>query len=416
MTAPASPTPPDATCVARQPILDERGKVFGYELLCRGTTYDVAWTGSVDRASAATVDAAMLSVGLQTLTSGRRAFFNVSHEVLLSGAAALLPSSGVVLELLENIPADEATLEACKELQQRGYVLALDDFVAGSAAEAFLPYVQYVKIDLLSTTLDRLRPLTTRLKARNLMVVAEKVETEGARDAARRAGCALFQGYYFCRPQTFAVQRISSRQLTQMQLIAALNRPNVSALHIEDLLKHDPQLSYRVLRCVNSAAFALQREVQSIRQAVVMLGLQRIRQWACVWSMAGMNGGSPELVNMTILRARSCELLGAKLGVPDAGGEYFLLGLCSLLDAMLQQPMQAAVADLPLGAEIKAALLGESNRARDVLDALVLHERGAWDEAAAAAGKLGLEADDLQVAFHSALVWARQLAVSAEAA
>lgn len=416
MAATSSLTPTDSTCVARQPILDERGKVFGYELLCRGTSYDVAWTGSVDRASAATVDAAMLSVGLQTLTSGRRAFFNLSHEVLLSGAAALLPNNGVVLELLENIPADDNTLQACKDLHARGYVMALDDFVPGSAAEAFLPFVQYVKIDLLSTTLDQLRPLTTRLRKQNLMVVAEKVETVDARDAARRAGCALFQGYYFCRPQTFAVQRISSRQLTQMQLIAALNRPNVSAVHIEDLLKHDPQLSYRVLRCVNSAAFALQREVQSIRQAVVMLGLQRIRQWACVWSMAGMNGGSPELVNMTILRARSCELLGAKLGVPDAGGEYFLLGLCSLLDAMLQQPMQTAIADLPISAEIKSALLGESNCARYVLDALIQYERGAWDEAALTGEKVGLTADDLQAAFHAALIWARQIAVSAEAA
>jgi EAL and modified HD-GYP domain-containing signal transduction protein len=406
----------DGLCVARQPILDERGKVFGYELLYRASAQDSAASGSADHASAATVDAALLSVGLETLTSGRRAFFNISRELLVSGAAGLLPSASVVIELLETVPADDETIEACKTLQERGYVLALDDFVPGSPAEAFLPFVHFVKLDLLAMTPDQLKTETARLRARHLRIVAEKVETFGAHDAAKSAGCSLFQGYYFCRPEKFSVRAISSRQLTQMQLIAALNRPNVTAALIEDLVKHDPQLSFRVLRCINSFEFALRREIHSIREAVVMLGLQRIRQWASVWSLAGMNGGSPELVNMTILRARACELLGAKMGVPDWGAEYFLLGLCSLLDAILQQKMDTAIADLPLGAEIRAALLGEPNPARDVLEAVTLFERGSWDDAGAAAARVNLTIGHLQAAFHDALVWARHIEASAKAA
>ncbi len=217
----------------------------------------------------------------------------------------------------------------------------------------------------------------------------------------------FFQGYYFCRPRTISMQALSAVQIARMQLLAALYQPDASILDIEDLLKRDVSLSYRVLRCVNSAGFGLRREIGSIREGLVLLGLDQIRKWASLWALAGLNRGPSELVTMTIVRARACEVLGQYLGHTDRGAGLFLLGLCSLLDALLQRPLEQVIADLPLSADIRAALLGHDNTARRVLDAVVAHEQGQWLEGAQQAATLGLGPDALAGAFLDALTWQR---------
>ncbi len=395
--------------IARQPILDDRGRVFGYELLARAGAQHTFWAGPSDRASAQVLDDGLLTVGLEVLTGGRKAFVNISEAILLSDAATLLPPEGLVLELVETIRACPETIDACRSLHRRGYAIALDDFQSGSEAEAFLPFAKFVKIDLLSTAEDQMAPLVARLLQQGLHLVAEKVETVEAFEFARAAGLTFFQGYYFCRPRTLTVRTIPRGQLTQLRLLAALNQSNVSLTTIEDLLKQDPGLSYRVLRCVNSAASGLLREVHSIREATLLLGLQQIRKWASVWSLAGMNGGSPELVTMTILRARCCELLGKVRRNADGGAESFLLGLCSMLDVILGRPLDAVIADLPLSRETREALLGTPNSSRDVLDAVIHYERGAWSEVGETAERVGLKEEDVGDAYYTALSWARQI-------
>jgi EAL and modified HD-GYP domain-containing signal transduction protein len=194
-----------------------------------------------------------------------------------------------------------------------------------------------------------------------------------------------------------------------MRLVAALNQPSVSLSAIEDLLKHDASLSYRVLRSVNSAGFGLRREIHSIREALLLLGLDQVRKWSSIWALAGLNKGPSELVTMTVIRARCCELIGQALDRSDNGAAYFLLGLCSLLDALLGHPMDVITRDLPLDPEIQAALLGEANAARRALEAVIHYEQGRWEEAADAAAALGLAADTLPDAYADALGWARKL-------
>lgn len=391
--------------------MDMKGDVHGYELLFRETSRHTSCNGPSARASAAVVDAALLSVGLETLTAGRRAYFNITREMLVDGTVKLLPRDQTVIELLESIPADEESLSACRSLHAGGYQLALDDFVPGPQAEAFLPFVKFAKLDMLAIPPARFGHTVRFLRGRGVTVVAEKVETREAYDTARNAGCTLFQGFYFCRPQTVAMREIPPNHVAHMQLVAALNRPNVSAMHVEDLLKQDPRLSFRILRCVNSAAFATRREVQSIREAVVLLGLNQIRQWAAVWLLTSLNGGPRELASMAVLRARLCERLGTRLGVGgERAGGFFLLGLSSLLDAMVQRPLESAIADLPLSTDIRDALLGADNDARRVLDAVVYYERGEWEPALTAAERASLDISDLADAYQEALKWAKQFA------
>ncbi len=391
--------------VARQPIFDARQQVYGYELLYRARAFDAACTAVPSEASARVIADTVQAIGFDTLTHGHRAFINLSTETLLAGAADFFDPSRVVLELLESIEVTPEVVEMCRALHARGYPIALDDFDGGPRAEALLPYARFVKLDMLALPAARFASMAAQLKPRGLTVVAEKVENADALDVAREAGCTLFQGYYFCKPVRLSGQSLSTSQIGQMRLISALYKPTVSLSTIEELLKLDSGLSYRVLRTVNSAALGLRREVRSIREALLYLGLDQVRRWTSVWLLAGANRGPSELLTTTVMRARACELVGRAMGRADGGAEYFLLGLCSLLDTILGQPMTRVVADLPLGETIRDALLGKPNVARHVLEAVTHYEQGRFREAAQLATTLGSDLGMLSMAYADALQW-----------
>jgi c-di-GMP-related signal transduction protein len=406
---------PETVFVSRQPILDAAGKVFGYELLHRETT--AASPGpqgeTADAAGARGLTDVVLGLGLDTLAEGKPAFLNFTRELLVGQAATLLPAAKTIIQLRRGLQVDEEVVHACHELHDAGYRLALD-FISDPESERLLPFVKFLKIDVRSMSSAAAATLVKRFSAGNAKVIAEKVESAEAFKDAKAAGFSLFQGYYFCRPITCKSAALPQRKLAYMQLLAALRQPNVGVREIEEIVKHDVSLSYRVLRCINSAAFGLRSEVTSIRQALVMIGIAPIRKWVSVWSIAGLtSGGTSELATVSLLRARCCELLGEKLGGRVAESEMFLLGLCSLLDAILDRPLEEAIADLPLPADVKAALLGDDNVPRQILDVVVAYENANWDEALEKARALGLAEDSPAAVYSDALKWARELSRAA---
>jgi EAL and modified HD-GYP domain-containing signal transduction protein len=370
---------------------------------------DTACTVGTEAASARVFSDAVLAMGLDNLTAGRRAFMNVSRQVLLSDIATVLPSETVILELLEDIAVDDDVIDACRRLQAKGYTLALDDFTPGSPTEVLLPYSGIVKVDMLSTT-SQDRAKIVKMVPKSMKLIAEKVETAAAFEEASKAGYHLFQGYYFCRPATFKARTLSATATTYARLLVVLNKPEATVFEVEDLIKRDASLTYRVLQCVNSAAFGIRRQLDSIHQALVLLGLDQVRKWASVWVLAGLNvGGNPEVLTTAVVRARCCELIAESVVGREDAAEYFLLGLCSLLDAMLGRPMEEAVSDLPVTDKVRSALLGEQNFARSVLDAVIAYERALWDASAALLEQIGAEPDRLSAAYGDALGWARGL-------
>lgn len=401
----------DTLYVARQPILEADGQVFGYELLYRADGDDFDGVPSQELAAARVLSDAVLNVGLETLTGGRPAFINLSRSLLLGEVARLLPPTAAVFELHDLVTIDEEVIEACRRLHEEGYALALGDFVPGCDAEALMPYARFVKVDVLTTPLPMQLALATYLAPSGVRLIAEHVETVEVFESARQAGYTLFQGHYFCRPKMCSAAAVRARHVAYVQLLSALNRPGLSLSDVEDLIKHDVSLSYRVLRCINSAAFGLRREIHSIREALLLMGLAPIRSWASVWCMAGLNtGGTSELVTVALVRARCCELLGEHLEKADEAAELFLIGLCSLLDAMLGRPLEEAIADLPLSPEARDAVLGARRSAsRSVLNAVIAYERGAWDVANDELQAAGVPAQLLAEAYCGALQWAREL-------
>ena len=395
--------------VARQPILDERGRVFGYELLYRQAPGDTACTANGDLASARVLTGAVLDLGLDTLTCGRFAFLNLTRSLLLSHIDTLVPPDGVVLELLESVEIDREVIDVCRDLHARGYRLALDDFVAGSDAEALLPHVAFVKVDVLNTRPDMVDALSARLSRAGVRMVAEKVETREVFERTRAAGYTLFQGYYFCRPVIQSGAALPSQQLAYLRLLAAMSKPDLTTAEVERLVKQDVSLSMRVLRSINSAAYPIRTEVRSLGQALLLLGIEPIRKWTTVWCLAGLTAGAtPELATLALLRGRACELLGEYLPIADSS-ELFLVGLFSLLDVMLSRTMTDAVEGLPLSAGTIAALQGHPNTLRSVLEAVIAYERGEWNDAAALAAACGAPPTALPDCYTSALKWAQDV-------
>jgi EAL and modified HD-GYP domain-containing signal transduction protein len=409
--------PRSSVHIARQAILDPNQRVFGYELLYRAEALDRVCTDTGDLAASRVLTDAILGIGLPTLTGNSRAFVNFTKPLLVNQSALLLPADASVIEVREDVPADAEVLEACRDLHARGYTLALDDFVPGSEAEALLPYAAIVKLDVLETPVHEWQRAARRFAALGKQVVAERVETTDVVSRARMAGCRLFQGFFFCKPATSSVRAVPARRLAYLQLFSALNRPDLTLDMLEDLVKHDVSMSMRVLRSINSAAFAIGRDITSLRHALVLLGVQQVRKWASVWAMAGVNaGGTPEAVSTAILRARSCEALGHAWSGAETAGEMFLLGMCSMLPAILDQPMERATADLPLSADVRAALNGDAGPRRTILDAVIAYEQGEWEQADALLESLGLSEHLLAAAYAEALQWARQLSPEAIAA
>lgn len=397
--------------VARQPILDGAGRLFAYELLYRSAADDLECMLDDDQASANVLTDGLLAFGLKTLANGHPLFINLTRQWLVADVALLLPMPYVVLELTERIPADDDTLAACRRLRAAGYALALDDFEEGSAAEAFMPFASYVKVDVLATPPRQVTALARRFKPRGVRLIAEKVETKAMAESAAAVGYKLFQGHYFAKPTTFSTKVVPPQRKVYLNLLGAINAPDITIDALETLVKRDPALSHRVLRCLQSASWGLRRDVSSIREALILLGIEPVRRWASVWAVAGLSSGKPsEVVSMALIRARMCEQVSVARWGHAEGGAHYLLGLCSLLDVLLDQSIAVAIEDLPLQPAIREALQGVPGRARSLLDCVIAYEQGDWLRALDAAAAAGIDMVSVADAYGDALSWAQPLA------
>jgi c-di-GMP-related signal transduction protein len=401
--------PGEEVFIARQPILDSAQRVIGYELLFRASGAADTFSGNTEEATARVITDALCSFGLDAITHGRLAFINLTRQMLLDGIPTVLPPHRVVLELLEGIDADPQVMDSCRALKQGGYTIALDDFVPSPANIGLVPFADFVKMDYHATAdvPGWVRAVTTGRSGPRLSLVAEKIETPAEYRSAMSAGMTHFQGFFFGRPATQHAHKIPEARLGYLRLMRAIRDPELTVLQLEALIKPDPALCFRVLRTVNSAAFGLRTEVESLQQALVLLGRDAVCRWVSIWAMTSLAGNShPELLLTSILRARLCELLAAGIGNETNASEGFLLGMCSVLDAILEAPMDAVVTQLPLDESVRAALLGDDNPGRRLLDCVVAYERGDWPAWLALAARAGVDPPAFAPAAADALRWA----------
>lgn len=375
--------------LARQPIYDRHLRVGGYELLFRPD----AGAGDArvvdgDRATSEVISTGIVDIGLERLVGTVPAFINVTARFLQGDLPLPQRKGQIVLEVLEDIPIDEALVARLRALSRAGYRLALDDFLFRPGCEALLPMVDYVKLDVLALGEDALAEYVTRLRPYGALLIAEKVETHEVMTRCAELGFDLFQGYFFCRPKIITGKRPEASRVTVMNLLARIRDPEASLDDLEQLVSSDPAISFRLLRYINSAYCAVSVEVTSIRQALVLVGTRQVRDWATLMLMSRLSDDKPsELMVTALVRARLCERLGQALPGYDRS-QCFTLGLLSVLDALLDQPMPDVVQQLPLDEATRAALLGEPGPLGTLLGQVLAYEQGRFADAGEAAGRL----------------------------
>lgn len=393
--------------IARQPIFDAGFEVFGYELLFRSGPENLFAHADGDAASTKVVSDSLCVYGLETLTAGRRAFVNVTRRVLIDELYAILPAACTVLEILETIPPDEEVIGACQTARENGYLLALDDFVLDPRYEPFLSEVDLVKVDWMATTATQRRVIAGRAEAEGFALLAEKVESYDDVHEAARLGYRYFQGFFFCTPEMIARRDIPAVKLNHLRLLDQINRPTVDVDELEGIIRCDASLSYKLLKYLNSVGFGLRHRVNSIKHAITLLGEKAVRKWASLIALTSLSEDKPsELCRTSLIRARFCELIGQRVGFGGRELDLFVLGLFSVVDALLDRPMEQVVADLRIWPEVKGTLLGETTALRPVLELALALERGRWDEVIAITNRLPLDDDQVLKAYESAILWA----------
>src|SRR4051812_24966890 len=357
--------------IARQPIFDRDLEVNGYELLFRGANENVAIISDHDEATSTVVMNAFTEIGLDNVVGDRRAWINVSRDFLLEGFARTLPRTRVVLELLEDQYVDGDLIAALAAHRSRGYEIALADFAGSRELVPLLPHVDIVKVDLLGRDPAAIAEDYARLAGHGLTILAEKVETREEYARCLELGFDMFQGYFFCKPEKMEAQGVAPNKLSMLQLVAALQNPKIEITELETLVSRDIALSYRLLRYINSAFFGLRREVDSISRALMLLGIANVKRWATLSIFAGVDEKPRELIETALVRARFCELAGE--GDRD---QLFTLGLFSVVDALLDAPMEDVLSSMPFPEDMRAALISREGPKGELLAAALSFERG----------------------------------------
>jgi c-di-GMP-related signal transduction protein len=404
----AKPAPaPGLRFVARQPILTKEEKVFGYELLFRDGIEDYFCPKDPEAASKIMLDSSLI-MGLDVLCNGGRAFVNCTRDMLLKDYVTLLPSSHTVVEILESVEPDDLVMAACQRLKEGGYMIALDDFAIDDKREPLTGIADIIKVDVRSTSPEERIALVKKYGPWRRRMLAEKVETREEFMAAKKAGFAYFQGYFFRRPETVKTHAVPGNQLNYIKMLQVVSKPELEPREIENAIKGEASLCYRLLRYMNSASFGFASEIHSVRHALSMLGEREVRRWVrLVVTLAAGQNKSSDLVLSALVRARFCELLSPKVKHGDT--DLFLLGLLSLMDSILELPMTDVLEKVPLDQETKAVLLGEESPLRPLYQLMLAQESGDWQNTSVLAKSLKLSESEVAEVHWNAMQWARQM-------
>ncbi|MGA2352342.1 MAG: HDOD domain-containing protein [Terracidiphilus sp.] len=388
--------------IARQPILNLRGQVHGYALL-----FDTGSDGIIGgrgRDAARTILDDVVLFGLERLTGGLQAFIKCTSEALIQHLVAVLAPETTVLNIPESVKATPQLMAACRQLKEAGFRFALVDFTGNTTPHPLLELVDYVKVDLTRLGAPERWRLLQQLQGFTADLVAERVDTQEDFRTAVAEGFTYFQGLYFCYPQLIPNAKVPANRLFHIEILRQMQADPLDMAKICPLIMRDASLVFRLLRLVNSPICAIRQEVDSVESAIMILGETTFRRIANLAILREMNAEQPaELLHMALVRARFCELAAGLC--QQSPKEQYLLGMLSLLPAMLRCPMETLAPKLPLRAEIREALLGAAIPERCLLGWIEAHERNQYKERNAIAEAYGLNEQRLDQFYVDAIVW-----------
>ncbi len=393
--------------VARQPIFDRRKKISGYELLFRDQTakYDPGVDGDV--ATSTVLSNSYFSIGMDSLVGGKKSFINFTESLLLQKYPLLLPNDATVIEILENVNPTAELVAACNEMAQEGYSFALDDFTYSPELRPLIDLASIIKFDFRLSSMEEIQSYLQQIQHKDqITLLAEKIETYDEFKQAIDMGFDLFQGFFFCKPELVTGKEIPGSQLALLQIMAEVNQPDFDIEKLENLITPDVSLSYKLLRYINSAFFAKAQRISSIQQALVYMGESEIRRFVSLIAMSNLAKGKPgELIRMACIRGKFCELIGDIVEEQVKPAELFTLGMFSLIDAILDQPMDKVMKELPLENDIKTALVQRKGRLVGYLFLAETYEKAQWDQMQKIGQVMSIPEDKLPELYRQACEW-----------
>lgn len=361
--------------IGRQQILDSNLNTFAYEILFRGKNFDLDARDGGANATNQVITDTILEIGLNEIVGPHKAFINFTAQNILEKTPLHLPKDRIVIEVLESVTVDLRIISSLRELSQEGYIIALDDFVLTDEWRPLLEFADIIKLDIMANSLEDTRRLIEQLKPYKLTLLAEKVETHQEFETLKSWGCELFQGFFFSKPNIVEGKRIGVNQASAIQLLSTVNKTDARFEDIGKVIGHDVGLSYKLLHYINSAFFSLPIKIESIQQATVFLGMTELKRWINILTLASLSDKPRAVLQVALIRAKMCELLAAQLG--DDRDRFFLIGMLSCLDSILDMPIDKVLDQLPLTKEIAEAILHKKGRAGEVLQYTIDYER--WE-------------------------------------
>jgi len=393
--------------VARQPIYDIELEVYGYELLYRGSGGQAgAQVEDADLATSQVMLNTYMEIGLERLVGLRKAFINIPRSFIDGSLDIPLSKRQVVLEVLEDVAPDAEVIAGLEELAKRGFALALDDFIYHESLEPLIELADLIKLDIQQVNRDELQHIVRKLKKRGVRLLAEKIETQEEFQFCKGLGFDYFQGYFLARPSLISKKKLPNNKLVNLQLLGRLQEPDVSFEELGELVSKDPSLSIKLLNYINSPVFGLAKPVSSIYRALELLGLNTLKRWVAVLVLFGLSDKPSEVFRTALIRAKLCESIAERLNRPNAD-EYFVLGLFSLLDVLLDNTMEEVLGLVKLPGNLAAALLAFEGEEGEVLAMVLAYEQADWE----AVASLGLAEDVLTGHYLDALQWAEEAMV-----
>ena len=396
--------------IARQPILDGEGSLVAYELLFRRRQDDTKSSIIDDmQATAQVLDNILNNIGTTKLVGNRKAFINCSYDLLISDILYILDPKVFVLEILEAVQIDDKIIEAIKKFYQKGYTIAIDDFVPNieefKRVLPLLPYTNIVKLEFPSTPIEDIDKTVKSLHQKKIKVLAEKIETEADFNICKTAGCDYYQGYFFAKPENMNSGKIDINSFGALQLLKSV----YAHLEVDDLnaqFKQQPELSLNLIKYLNSAHFALRTQITSIKHAISLLGYDNLKRWLLILAYANKQGGIGEqspLLNNAIHRGTFFEEITKLMKLDKATSDKaYLMGLLSHLDALYKVSIQNILDQLPLDAEICKALLNKEGFLGELLSLAEAVEADEIDAVQQLLDRLLLSMEDLNIALTKA--------------
>ncbi|RZM80326.1 EAL domain-containing protein [Pseudoalteromonas rubra] len=395
---------------ARQPILNKNKELVGYELLFRDGLDNVFPEIDGSEATSRLIEGSQFNFGLEDLTDNKPAYINFTLETILKGYPTMMGREQLVVEILETVQPGKRLLSAVQDLKAKGYTIVLDDYQHQKVWRHFYPFIDQIKIDMLTTdvaTIEEIKEAIAPFK--NIELVAEKVETHEQYQQALELGFSYFQGFFFAKPEVVQSKTLPPSEMALAELLYETSSVDVDLKRITQVFERDVNLSYKLLRYSNSAAFKRRAEISTIKQALVVLGNQELKKFLSLLFASQVSSEKPlELVRLSLTRARFAELLAIKHHKLKDTGMAFLAGMMSLMDAILDESMESVMSKLPLAIEIKDALLKQEGTLASYLALIKQYEQADWQGANEAAKQLALDPDLLPDYYHEALQWCDQ--------